>query len=167
MRPSDQHALARSIRKLAIGVVRDVDARQAGKAANSFSEREEQYQIAISGTATDYPLWTTAVLPFETAFTIATGNRESSLQRPQVAVGFELTAVQRQNDALEWEPVTAGVLVTAVVRDYAFDDAHAIKSATVLIGATAPGDELRFSGFVHITFQGLGAPRESQPDEAG
>jgi hypothetical protein len=37
----------------------------------------------------------------------------------------------------------------------------------VLIGATAPGDELRFTGFVHISFQGFGTPRETKPDEAG
>ena len=167
MKPAEKQALARSIRQLTIGVVRDVDRRRSGREANALAEREEQFQIAVSGTATDYPLWVTAELSLATAFSIATGARDSTLQRPQVAVGFELTSVMRENDDREWEPVTAGVLVSAVVRDYHFDAAHALDRAVVLIGATAPGDELRFTGFVHITFQGYGAPREMQPDEAG
>lgn len=166
MRAADQHRLARSIRKLAIGTVRDLEVRRGQRTTGALDEREEQYQIAVSGTATDYPLWTPAELPLDTAFSIATGTRESSLQRPQVSFGYELTAVQRQNDELVWEPVTDGVILSAVVRDWHFDVAYAIDKLTVLIGAIAPGDELMFSGFVHVTLQGFGTPRDTQPDEA-
>jgi hypothetical protein len=167
VKTADQHRLARSIRKLAIGVARDVEVRRAGRAANTMDEREEQFQIAIQGIATDYPFWQTIVVDFATAFTIAGGDRQSTLQRPQVSIGCELTDVERQNDQLVWEPVSDGVILTAVVRDYGFDDAHAINSATVAVCAIAPGDELTFSGFVHVSFQGFGAPRDPQPDEAG
>jgi hypothetical protein len=167
VKSADQHRLARSIRRLAIGVVRDVETRRGGRAANTVDEREEQFQIALAGTATDYPLWQAVELPLNTAFSIATGNRDSTLQRPQVSFGYELTLVQRQNDVLVWEPVSDGVILSAAVRDYHFDAAQTIDRATILLCAIAPGDELQFSGFVHATFQGFGAPRDSQPDEAG
>jgi hypothetical protein len=166
VKSADQHRLARSIRRLAIGVVRDVETRRTGRAANTVDEREEQFQIAISGTATDYPFWQAVELPLLTAFTIATGSRDSTLQRPQASFGYELTAVQRINDENVWEPVSDGVILSAAVRDYHFDAAHAIDRVTVLLAAIAPGDELQFTGFVHVTFQGFGAPRETQPDEA-
>jgi hypothetical protein len=166
MRQADQHALGRSIRRLAIGMVRDVDQRRTMKSQNTLDEREEQFQIAVSGTATDYPLWSAIDLGLDTAFSIATGNRNSTLQRPQLSFGYELTAVLRQNDALVWEPVSDGVILSAVLRDYHFDSAHTLDRATVLLCAIAPGDELQFTGFVHVTFQGFGAPRETQPDEA-
>lgn len=168
MHPADQRSLARSIRRLAIGVVRDTDARKTGRTANGFAEREEQFQIAISGTATDYPLWTPVTVNFDTAFTVATGRRDSMLQRPQLSTGFELTSVKRFNDLDAYEPVSAGVMFSAIVREWGFDQgSYTLNAATVLIGAVAPGDELLFSGFVHLTFQAFGVPRDDQPDEAG
>lgn len=169
MRAADQHALARSIRRLAIGVVRDVDSRRRGRDVAALAEREEQFQIAVSGIATDYPAWATVKLDFDTQFTsLATGNRMSMLQRPQVTTGFELTSVERQNaDTGVWEPTDAGVVCVALVRDYSFDAANAINGATVQCCAIAPGDELMFTGFAHVSFQGLGAPGDDQPDEDG
>lgn len=162
MRASEQHALARSIRALAVGTVIDVDRRRQNRDVAAMAEREEQFQIKVSGVASDYVAWNSVFLAFDTQFTVATGTRESGLERPQVSVGVELTTVaDRQSGA----PADAGVVLTAAVREWRFDGAHTIDGATVLIGALSPGAELSFSGFVHITFQALGAPGDDQPDE--
>lgn len=161
----DEHRLARSIHRLAIQTVREASQRSDRNREGVMAEREEQFQVKMSGIASDYPAWATAYLPFDTVFTIATGNRRSSLQRPQIMVGFEVLRTARRQGAYAFT-AAEGVILTAFVREWHFDDAHAIDGATVTIGAHAPGDELEFDAFAHITFQGFGTASESS-DEAG
>lgn len=159
------HSLARSIRRLAIDTVRDADARQRQVAGGAMLERDEQVQVKVSGRATDLPAWVTVDVAFDTVFTIATGNRQSNLQRPQVSFGYEITRTQRAPN-IEALSVYEGIFITAYVRDWVFDEGtHAITGAQLAVGAYAPGDDLQFESFIHMTFQGLGSPNEPS-DEA-
>lgn len=164
---ADNHAVARSIRRLAIDVSRQVNQRKGQVEYGGMAEREEQFQIKLSGVAADYPAWATAFLNFETAFTVANGRRKNTNQRPQVAVGYELISTGRvgQNGTYV-ENVPEGIMLTGAVREWHFGESDVIDGANISIAAFAPGDQINFVAFVHFTFQGYGQPNELT-DEAG
>lgn len=158
------HALNRSILKLATTAVRDVRAKDARDAQTLIGDRAEQFQIKVSGLASDFPVWQQTDLLFDQTFSVATGNRMSHLTRPQVATGYEILGVNSQvPPAATGVVAPVGVILTAGVRQWLLDDAGNIRGARVQVGATSPGDNVRFSGFVHIAFHGFGALTE-QPD---
>lgn len=155
------HALNRSILKLATSAVRTKDARAA---LSAIADRAEQFQIKVSGKASDFPVWAFTDLLFDQTFSVATGNRMSSLTRPQIYTGYELDGVFSQlPPAADGTVPAVGVELSAGVRQWLLDDAGNIRGARVQVGATAPGDNVRFSGFVHIAFHGFGHLTE-QPD---
>jgi hypothetical protein len=164
-----QHSLSRSIQRLAVDVVRDRERRVAGTGPMRMAEREEQFQIQVSGIATDMPGYVSAELEFETGFVIASGDRNSELQRPQVMMGYELTEVARINveAGQVTQPPALGVILCAVIRDWKFTESLVMTGASVAVTAIAPGDEVSFRGFVHVTFEGYGAPTEPKPDTGG
>lgn len=163
-----RHSLQRSIRKLAIDVVRDRDRRTGGRQVNAADEREEQFQIQVSGLATDYPAWATFDLEFDTIFALGNGRRDSGLVRPHVLMGYELVDVLRSNpDTGHSDQVPEGVLLMAAVRKWHFTSSLTIDGATLSVCAHAPTDELSFRGFVHVTVQGFGSPSDAQPDTGG
>ena len=167
MKSRDTHSLARSVRRLAVGVVRDMNDRQAGTAIAGVAEREEQFQLAVSGIATDYPAWASTLLPFDTEFVRDSAQRDSSLLRPQVYFGYELTTLERLDGPM-WLPATdAAVVMAGVVRDWQIVGPNLINGVRLVLSAHAPGDELRFTGFVHVTVQGFGTPREDDDNEPG
>lgn len=167
MKASDAHSLARSVRKLAVGAVRDMNDRQAGAAIAGVSEREEQFQLAVSGVATDYPAWASTLLPFDTDFVMESAQRDSSLLRPQVSFGYEISRLERLDGPLYVPVEDAAVVMAAVVRDWQIDGPNLISGVRIVISAHAPGDELRFTGFVHVTVQGFGTPREDDDNDPG
>jgi hypothetical protein len=158
---ADNHAVARSIRRLAIDAHRHINQRKGQVDYGGMAEREEQFQIKLSGIAADYPAWATAFLPFETVFTPSNGRRQNTVQRPQVAVGYELISTGRvaQNGTYV-ESVPEGIMLTGAVRGWHFGPSDVIDGADVSIAAFAPGDQINFVAFVHFTFQGFGTPNE-------
>lgn len=158
------HALNRSILKLATTAVRDVRTKDAREALSLIGDREEQFQIKVSGRASDFPAWQTADLLFDQTFSVATGNRMSQLTRPQVRSGSEVTSVASDfPPAADGTVAAVGVILAISVRQWLLDDAGNIRGARVQVGASSPGDNVRFTGFVHIAFHGYGALTE-QPD---
>lgn len=158
------HALGRSVLKLATTALRDSQNKTAREALSLVGDRAEQFQIKVSGQASDFPAWQTVELIFDQTFSVATGNRMSLLTRPQITQGYEIgTAASDAPPAADGTVSVVGVYLTGGVREWLFDDAGNIRGARVQIGAVAPGDNVTFSGFFHIAFHGFGALTE-QPD---
>lgn len=86
------HALQRSVRKLAVDLVRDTDARRKLNADTELAEREEQVQLEVSGTATPTPGWQTIDVPFEHTFVMSDDRRMSTLERPHIYIGVEIVS---------------------------------------------------------------------------
>lgn len=160
------HALQRSIAKLAVGVAQDITTKAERTALSSLGEREEQFQVRISGIASDYPLWTEVVLSFSQTFSMANGQRMSELSRPQFRTGFEMeNAVSSLPvDATEQNPDIVGVQFFANIVRWTFDGAGNIVGAHVALAACAPGDSVVFTGYAHLCFQGWGALTD-MPDD--
>lgn len=144
-----QHALERSISQLSIGLTRESAARER-VAPTKVQERIERFQIRLTGMAADLPDWQDIELAFDTMFSPATGNSSSTLKYPQLSGGYE-----RESGGL--------VLATAVVSEWRFNDASLIEGAIVSIGAIAPGQQVDFRGYYHLTFEGLGALLQTSP----
>lgn len=156
---ASKHALQRSIAKLAIGVAVDVAKRQELAAPQQVAERAEEFQIKVSGVAADLPAWTVSQIAFDNIYTQATGRRTSDLTRPQVSVGFEQTVgVSNAPGSARLVPVFASLVVT----DWSLTEDDAIDGCTFACAAIAPGDQVRFQGFMHLTIQGFGAPLEDR-----
>lgn len=85
-----QHLLQRSVRKLAVDIVRDTRAKHERDADTVLAEREEQVQFEVSGTATPATAYTTIVIPFQQAFVVDDDRRDSQLDRPHALFGYEL-----------------------------------------------------------------------------
>jgi hypothetical protein len=161
------HAIQRSISKLAHGIAQEIRSTEQRRKDGALVECVEQFQISVSGTASDYPGWLELELNFNQRFTIGTGNRESNLQRPHFHSSFELTTGQSQNaTVIESAPggVTRSdpVIFHAVVTEWVLDDMAMVSGCKLKLGAVAPGDTVVFQGFVHVSFQGLGAPIQDE-----
>lgn len=158
------HALQRSIGKLATSVIREQSGRDKRNALHTMGEREEQFQIKCSGRASDYPAWQEADLIFDQTFSAASGRRMSLLTTPQVTCGYEIETAFSEAppvDAVPGAVIATGVMLSAAVVEWILDDSGNYKGARVAIAATSPGDNVRFTGYVHVTFQGFGALTET------
>lgn len=161
MNPAELHALERAVSGLAVGVAHEAQRRAERNADGVPAEREEQWQIDLSGTATSTPTTTVVTLDFEHAFLTAIARRMSQLDRPQFHHGFEFSRV---SDSAGNPSVVPPMLSAAVVK-WKFDGGMNITGATVAITALAVGAQLTFRGVAHLTFQGYGVIRDSQPDQ--
>lgn len=156
-----EHLLQRSVRKLAVDIVRDVGARAQLNADTVLAEREEQVQLDLRGTATSTPAWSQLEVPFQHAFLTSNARRNSQLVRPHFTPGFELLSVSNPQN----EPVVGGVLILPTVIGWKVESGIAITGVTVALCAWAPaGIELSFRAVAHLTFQGFGMPQDPEPD---
>lgn len=159
MDPHAQHRLQRSIRAMAV----DVAAAQKDKAealdAWRLHEFEQQLQLEVSGRATSEIAQMTLDLDFDVAFTSATGQRNSLLDRPHVTFGFEQTLA-----SVNGQPTDVAVMLAATVTTWK-RQRHEFVGATVAISALAPAT-VDFHGVLHATFQGYGATTD-EPDLEG
>jgi hypothetical protein len=161
------HALHRSIGTLAHGIAQEILNTERSRQWGALRECVEQFQISVSGTASDYPGWLELELKFTQHFVTVTGNRMSDLERPHFYYGFELVTGQSQN-AIVIENTPGGVtrsdpvMFCAVVTEWVISDASMVTGAKLKLGAIAPGDTVVFDGFVHVSFQGLGATYQDE-----
>lgn len=141
------NAIGRSLEALTIGRVRASEDRQAMKANLGLTEFDQQYQVPISGAATEQITWQGIDIRFDWPFLDAPRQRGVALLVPQFTYGAVIS--------------TGGpVVVTAVVQSWSRPNADTFAGATVLVGVFAPAstDEVTFQGQAHLTFQGFGAP---------
>lgn len=153
-----RHALLRAA-SVSSSTIRDLERRRAMLGYDALSEIEQQVQIAINGTATATLMWTTATVDFNVSFAMAPEQRDSALTMPHFTYGVYVASAGASDDS------TLGIAVQVNVRSWVRDaDTRAVTGATVVIGAASgTEDTVEFSGYVHLSFQGFGAPTEPTP----
>jgi hypothetical protein len=145
---------------MTIDVAAERIARQEALNVWRLREFEQQLQIEVSGTATTVITQLVLDLDFDVAFTLATGQRNSLLEKPHVWFGFEQTKVATVNG----KPTDVAVMIGAAVTKWKQRRLDLV-GATVAISALAPA-AVTFSGVLHATFQGLGTTQD-EPDLEG
>lgn len=149
-------SLDRSLQALAIGNAEATADREARDRVLQGMDMTQQVQIPVSGLAWREPVWTkiSVAWPYPFLNRIDRKRTDSDLQNPHFAYGCEL-----QSDA--------NVIVMAQVRDWTEDaDTGWVVGAEVRICAWCPQARKKhaWSGVVHMSFTGYGAPSE---DETG
>lgn len=137
----------RMVSDLTLGLWKQMRHRERQSQVEGLSEREEQFQVEVSGRAEEFPSWDVADLWFETIFIDARGQRDTQNLHPQFYFGPEVT---------RGGPV--GLL--ACVTDWKMSDRNETIGCTLAIGAVATDEARKFSGLLHATFQGFGAPAD-------
>lgn len=157
---SDLH---RSIERMTVGVSLAMEARRHVGDQYRLGEREHQFQYQLDGHVGATPVETTIEVPFYIFFIADAGSqRDSDLEAPQVAIGFELKK-------------GAGVIPYAYVRKWKRDAGLDYTGASVVAGVHAPAlltsrglsrgllllpntdtTPIAFSLVLHIAFQGYG-----------
>lgn len=157
------HALERSIRELSIGGVLALDKRRNLAGYDQLQEIEHQFQIPISGKASSGAGWTKVKLAFDVAFVFAPEQRDSPLAIPHFSYGPVVSGQPPLGSSADPNNPDSLVAVFCQVIDWARDGASdAIVGAVVGVGcSTLGGSDVEFTGYLHLTFQGYGAPSES------
>ena len=155
--PLATNDIQRSIGKMVIYVNRAMQQREHAGDLYSLAQREEQFQIQVSGTVNATPAEQVVPMQFTLRFASDPGGRDSSLEVPQVRIGWEF-AVR-----------PAGFVPYAHVQSWTYDDADMVSGCVLSVGVFAPavlvGTET-YRGVLHIAFHGWGAPVDTDTDIA-
>lgn len=152
-----RQALSHVQRGMVISAPIATERRRAMLAYDELAERELQFQLPISGTVESIAAFGTVDLVFDVEFFDAPEQRDSPLRYPQFTFG----AFIDPTDQGVGNP-TGAVMVTACVSEWVSDARGAFTGAKVTVCACLPGGGgFAYSGFVHLTFQGYGAPTEN------
>ena len=144
------HALERTIEHLTHGAALALDRRRAQLGYDQLGELEQQFQIAIRGRAQTRLTTQKITLDFDVEFYNATEQRDVPFTVPTFSWGVVL------------DETSNFVIVNAAVTKWNIDDRHAIVGADVTLASYVPSTaDLSFSGYVHLVFQGYGAPAEN------
>lgn len=145
---TSRHAVSRAVQQLAVGATVDLERRRALTGADALGEIIHQFQVPVSGTCDELPTWANVPLSFAAAFHDATGQRDSPYAEPNFTYGVMLTSA------------TPVVVCAAVMSWTRRTDHDAIIGAVVAVGVFNPDGKTDFDGYVHLSFQGYGAPIE-------
>lgn len=151
MSPVTQGRLQKSLGAMTFGVVRQMDEKKKGLDKTRMMEREQEFQVSISGEAAPDIVWSEVVLTFRVEFLPATGQRDSPYEFPTFTSGYEL-----ETD----DPVA----ILAYVKEWRMDDRDTIYGAVVNVG-TYLGANTKFRGKLHMIFSGYGSPIESELED--
>ena len=151
--PVHVHAINRSVRALTVDTIRDLERRRHMLGFDALGELEQQFQLAIEGQAGEVIGWFEIPLTFNVEFYNAVDQRDSPYTIPHFTYGSVITS---QTPAL----------ITACVRRWDIDEQDTVSGATVAVGVCNPGTDIAtpFQGYIHLTFQGYGAPVENFAD---
>lgn len=155
-------AMARAQRQVRISSPVALDKRREQLGYDALSEIEQQFQLPISGLATGLMSFTSTTVDFDVEFFDAPEQRDSSLAFPHFTYGTFIDIGLGQPTSPR-----GAVLVTAVVQDWVTDVRGAFTGAQLDIGACLPGlvnGSIRYTGYIHLTFQGYGALKENIPE---
>lgn len=151
-------AMQRSQRQLRISAPVALDKRRAQLGYDALLESEQQFQLPISGVASTIGAWATIEVVFDLEFFDAPEQRNSSLAVPLFTYGAFIDPTTT-GDALN---PTGAVMVTACVQEWNIDTRGAYIGATIAVGTSAMGGaDVTFTGYLHLAFQGYGAPAEN------
>lgn len=154
MSPVTQGRLQKSLGAMTFGVVRQMDARKTALRETALLEREQEFQVPISGDAADVGVWSVVELTFRIEFVPAPAQRDSPYEFPTFVYGYEIETA---------EPV--GIL--AYIKEWRVDDRDIIYGARVNVCCFQPGagGQVEFRGKLHMIFSGYGSPIESESDD--
>lgn len=137
--------LENALTGITIGTIKNLQRAEEQAEKDGLREREEQFQITVSGTAEEFAGWQTAEIRFGTAFVDATGNRDSELTQPHFTYGAKLDT-----------PIPVGLV--AVVMEWVTTERNETIGCVIAIGVLSTDQATRFKGAIHATFQGFGQP---------
>jgi hypothetical protein len=147
--------IEKALKGITIGAAKDLRKAEERAYADGLIEREEQFQVAISGSAEEFLDWQIVELKFGTMFVDASGQRDSELERPHFTYGAEIET-----------PTPVGIL--ACVLEWLTTARNETIGCKLAIGVAASDRAVRFKGFLHANFQGFGQPRNSfMPEDIG
>lgn len=151
----DVQRLERSLKGITLGTVTDLRKAEERAYRDGLIEREEQFQIALSGVAEEFLDWDTVDVKFGTMFLDASGQRDSELERPHFTYGAEIETA-----------VPVGIL--ACVLEWDTTARNETIGCKLAIGVAASDRATKFKGFLHANFQGYGQPRSTfMPEDLG
>jgi hypothetical protein len=162
------HALERSIRAMSTGALLSLDAKRTDLGYDALQEIEHQFQIPIWGIASSGVGWSTFDVPFDVQFFFAPEQRDSPLAVPHFSYGPVVSGVPSP-DGASADPNNPDCLVAVFcqVVEWSHDEALDVTDgARVGVGVSTIGSavDVRFDGYVHLTFQGYGNVIEDLTD---
>jgi hypothetical protein len=148
----------RSVSAMAFRISQEIHKRASETDDYALREVELQYQIDIAGQAGPFAEWQEVTITFDEILYDAPAQRNSDNDEPQVWFGVVIDSAQP-------------VFINAHVSDWDINNSGHTTGVTVRVGVFDPGqpDEAQdtyFSGRVHLTVQGFGAP-DDQDDTEG
>ena len=168
--------LQRSLANMTVHFHRAVEQRKHQADRYKICEREQQFQIEISGKGEIAPVEKQMTIPFDVFFIGDAGNqRAGTLSPPQLRTGWEFSK----------RPT--GLVVFAHVDSWTFDDALNYSGCLMTAGAhivaplstatdptdptfnrpTIPPDtDTGFVGVLHVSFQGFGGVFDGEPGDS-
>lgn len=149
----DVNRLEKALKGVTIGTVTNLRRADKRAADDGLREREEQFQIGVSGLAEEFFAWETVRVNFGTCFVDATGNRDSELTKPHFTYGAKIDT-----------PIPVGVI--GAVMDWITTERNETIGCVLAIGVCATDQATKFSGALHCTFQGFGQPILTFGEEA-
>jgi hypothetical protein len=136
-------SIGRLLHDMTVGTIQAIRGKDASDAQGKLREIEQQFQVAISGTAIATPAFTPVTLNFDYPFYYAPAQRDSNLEFPHFLFGSH---------------TNPAVGIHASVTEWLHDETNgSIIGAVVQVAAIGEG---AFTGFLHASFQGLGALAE-------
>jgi hypothetical protein len=116
----------------------------------ALAEVEMHYQFDIAGEPGSGTNWNEISVTFTEVLYDAPGQTTGDNPEPQVSFGYVIETA---------DPVA----IFAHVSDWDIDDEGNFVGATVRCGCFDPdGEAGRFTGALHVTFKGLGAPADTE-----
>lgn len=141
------HSAQRAINDITLGVAKATRRRQERIAELGLREEDQQYQIAVSGTAGNALGVGSLSVVFDFPFHFAPGQRDSDLEVPHMTFGAECDAL-----------VQLGAFVLGWLQD---SGTGAFVGANLAVSCIAPTAGVDFTGKLHVTFQGFSGPDDS------
>lgn len=143
------------MRGITLGTVTDLRKAEDRAERDGLIEREEQFQIAISGTAEEFLAWQQTDVKFGTVFIDATGQRDSELTQPHFTYGAQIDS-----------GVPVGIM--ACVLEWNTTARNETIGCKLAIGVAASDRTVKFKGSLHASFQGFGQPLNTfMPEDIG
>lgn len=139
---------------ITIGVVNDMEDRRRMEELDGLNEIDEQVQLEFAGQAEEFASWTEVDVEFANHFVDATGQRDSSFDRPHFTYGAD-----------QETPTPVGVLAT--VMRWLVNERNETVGARIAIGILATDRSAKVRGRVHLTFQGYGYAPPVVPEDLG
>lgn len=140
------HRVQRSLANLTIGTQLAFAERERRQGELRAGETEQQFKIAVNGTAGDQIAWQPTTISFDDSFVDASDRRDSDFDTPVFTFGAELRS-------------RTPVILSAVVLWWLVDEDGEVTGARLAIGAHNPGGEdVKFDAIAHLVFQGWAAP---------